>query len=253
MKAGNKNVSEQELHAYVDGELDVQRRLEVETWLATHPDAAQRLQDYRRIQAQLHARFDDILAEEVDTYVPAGQGSLAGFARVASVAVLMLLSGLLGLSLAPAPEAVLSGPVMNDLVQPATFAHQIYSTDTQYPVEIVAAEQTSLNRWLSQRMHTELRAPDLSKENLKFIGGRLLPSTNRMAAQFMFEDARGQRLTVYVRRVADPAGASEFRYREQGDLHVFYWIDGEMGYAVVGTQPASRLVTVASAVQAAFR
>ncbi|TCK19021.1 anti-sigma factor RsiW [Thiogranum longum] len=253
MKPGDKSVSEHELQAYVDGELDARRRLQIEAWLATHPDAADRLQDYRQIQTQLHARFDSILAQGSDVHVPARPVSLAGFSRVAAVAALMLISGLLGWVLKPDPQLIATGPVMNDLVQPAAFAHQVYSTDIRYPVEIAAAEQASLNRWLSQRMHTDLRAPDLSHENLKFLGGRLLPSTNRMAAQFMYEDTQGQRLTVYVRRVNDPAGVSEFRYREQGDLHVFYWIDGEMGYAVVGTQPASRLVTVASAVQTVFR
>lgn len=253
MKHSDKTVSEHELHAYVDGELDAQRRLEVEAWLAAHPEAEARLQDYRQIGAQLHSRFDRLLTETAHTPVPARRVSFPGFARVAVVAMLMLVSGLLGWALHPAPQMIPSGPVMTNLVQPATFAHQVYSTDLRYPVEIAADQQASLDRWLSQRMHTELRAPDLSQQNLTFIGGRLLPSTNRMAAQFMYEDTQGQRLTVYVRRVADPGGASEFRYREQGGLHVFYWIDGEMGYAVVGTQPASRLVTVASAVQAALR
>ena len=253
MKQNDKTVSDHELHAYVDGELDAQRHLEVEAWLAVHPDAATRLRGYRQIQAQLHSRFDGLLTETAQPLVPASRVSFPRLARVAALVMLMLVSGLFGWALRPAPQMVLSGPVMTDLVQPATFAHQIYSTDLRYPVEIAANRQASLDRWLSQRMHTELRAPDLSQENLVFIGGRLLPSTNRMAAQFMYEDTQGQRLTVYVRRVADPDGVSEFRYREQDGLRVFYWIDGEMGYAVVGTQPASRLVTVASAVQAALR
>lgn len=252
MKQNDKTISDHELHAYVDGELDAQRRLDVEAWLAAHPDAATRVHDYQLIQTQLHARYDAALTEVVERPLPPGRFSFAGFARVAVVSTLMLVSGLLGWSLKSDPDLRVSGPLMADLVQPAAFAHQVYSSDTRYPVEIPAPEQASLNRWLSQRMHTELRAPDLSRENLVFMGGRLLPSTNRMAAQFMYKDARGQRLTVYVRRVTGLDGASEFKYREQGDLHVFYWIDGEMGYAVTGTQPASRLVTVASAVQASF-
>ena len=253
MKQNDNTVCEQELHAYVDGELDAQRRLEVEAWLAVHPEAGARLQEYRQIQAQLHNRFDRLLTDTAQSPVPASRVSSPGLVRVAAVMLLMLASGLLGWALRPAPQVTLSGPLMTSLVQPATFAHQVYSTDPRYPVEIAANRQASLDRWLSQRMHTELRAPDLSQQNLTFMGGRLLPSTNRMAAQFMYEDAQGKRLTVYVRRVADPDSVSEFRYREQDGLHVFYWIDGEMGYAVVGTQPASRLVTVASAVQAALR
>ena len=140
-------------------------------------------------------------------------------------------------------------------MQPAAFAHRVYATDTRYPVEIAAPEQASLNRWLSQRMHTELRAPDLSAQGLQLIGGRLVPSTNRMAAQFMYEDSNGRRLTLYVRRISGQAGffSSDFRYREQGDLHVFYWVDKAMGYAVIGEQPAVELIAVANAVHTAMK
>jgi len=248
----DKTFGDQDLHAYADGELDAQRRLEVESWLASDPDAAGRLRDYRLIQARLHDRFDAVLTESVEAPSLAGRLRRGRPGRAAMVAALMLVSVLAGWLLRGTLQVSPSRLVLADLVQPATFAHQVYSTDMLYPVEIPAREQASLNLWLSQRMHTSLQAPDLSHENLRLIGGRLLPSTNRMAAQFMYEDARGNRLTVYVRRIADPGSASEFQYREQGDLHVFYWVDGEMGYAVIGTQPASRLVTVASAVQAAF-
>jgi len=248
----DKTCSDYDLHAYADGELDAQRRLEVEAWLASNPDAAGRLRDYRLIQARLHDRFDAVLTEAVEAPSLPGRFRSGRPGRVAMVAALMLVSVLSGWLLRGTLQESPSRLVLVDLVQPAAFAHQVYSTDMRYPVEIPAREQASLNLWLSQRMHTSLRAPDLSRENLRLIGGRLLPSTNRMAAQFMYEDVQGDRLTVYVRRIADPDGASEFQYREQDDLHVFYWVDGEMGYAVIGTQPASRLVTVASAVQAAF-
>ncbi|VAW78126.1 Transmembrane regulator protein PrtR [hydrothermal vent metagenome] len=253
MSDSTQSVSEQELHAYADGELDAQRRLEVEAWLATHPDAASKLRDYQLIQARLHARFDSVLSEPVDMPLPVRAYPLSRVVRVAAVLVLMLVSVLSGWSLKTAQDTAPLALVMADLVKPATFAHQIYSSDVRYPVEIHAPEQALLNRWVSQRMHTELSAPDLSRQGLTLIGGRLLPSTNRMAAQFMYEDANGQRLTVYVRRIADPEGINDFRYREQDGLHVFFWVDQEMGYAVIGAQPASRLMTVAGAVQAAFR
>ena len=134
------------------------------------------------------------------------------------------------------------------LIRPAMFAHRVDTVDTRYPVEIPAIERASLNRWVSQRMHTELRAPDLSSHALSLVGGRLLPSTNRMAAQFMYEDNNGRRLTVYVRRIAEPGVSSDFQYRERDGLHLFYWIDADMGYAVVGPQPAETLIAIARTV-----
>ena len=243
-----KAVSDHDLHAYVDGELSEKRRVEVEAWLASHPEAAARIRDYRVLQKRLHTRFDPVLAEPVELPVDIGRSRGLMLARVAGFAALMLVSALLGWTMKGWNGAPTLSPALADLVQPAAFAHQVYSTDTRYPVEIPALKQASLNRWVSQRMHTALRAPDLSVQGLQFIGGRLLPSTNRMAAQFMYEDGQGQRLTVYVRRIAGEQRFTDFQYREQGDLHVFYWIDKAMGYAVVGEQSAARLIAVANAV-----
>jgi anti-sigma factor RsiW len=249
MNSKAKPVSDEELHAYVDGELDEQRRVEVEDWLASHPWAAARVRDYGRIRERLHVRFDQVLSEPVALPVVAPAGFDFGvLLRAAAIAALALFSATLGWTLKgwsnPEP-AVLA---LTDLVQPATFAHQVYSTDTRYPVEIPAVEQSSLNRWVSLRMHTELRAPELSAQGLSFIGGRLLPSTNRMAAQFMYEDPQGQRLTVYVRRISGQERFSGFQYREQDELHVFYWIDRAMGYAIIGELSPPRLIAVANAV-----
>lgn len=248
-----QQLSDHDLHAYVDGELSEQRRVEVEAWLAFHPEAAKRVRDYQSLQDRLHARFDPVLTEPVEIPLDIEHSRGPMFARAAGFSLLMLVSGLLGWMLKGWPDAASSAPAVADLVKPAAFAHQVYSTDNRYPVEIPALEQASLNSWLSQRMHTELWAPDLSVQGLKLIGGRLLPSTNRMAAQFMYEDGQGQRLTVYVRRITDQSGFSDFQYREQGDLRVFYWIDKAMGYAVIGEQPAERLIAVANAVHSAMK
>lgn len=252
MTADERPVSESELHAYIDGELDAQRRVEVEAWLACHPSAAQRVSDYRGIQDRLHARFDPLLGESVVT--PAAPGRDFGlFSRIAALAVLVLFSVSLGWTFKGWAQHRSAPAMLADLVQPATFAHQVYATDTRYPVEIPALEQASLNQWVSGRMHTRLRAPDLTGQGLNLIGGRLLPSTNRMAAQFMYEDSGGQRLTVYVRRVAGESEYPGVRYVEEGELHVFYWRNRAMGYAVVGVFPAARLIAVADAVQHSVR
>ncbi|CCC97679.1 protein of unknown function [Azospirillum baldaniorum] len=56
-------VTDDELHAYVDGQLAPERRLFVERWLADDPDAARRAEDYRAQAALLHELFDPVLRE----------------------------------------------------------------------------------------------------------------------------------------------------------------------------------------------
>lgn len=244
------SVGDHELHAYLDGELDPARRLEVEAWLAANPRAAARVQSYRQIGDSLHARFDAVLAEPVVVPMPVRPAGHK-LARAAALAAMVLCSAALGWFLKGQTDVTARSPELAELVQPAAFAHLVYATDSHYPVEIAADRQDSLNRWVSRRMHADLQAPDLAAQGLRLIGGRLLPSTNRMAAQFMYEDERGARLTLYVRRIEDDRGFTDFRYREQDGLHMFYWIDREMGYAVVGELPATRLIAVANSVHRA--
>src|SRR6266853_1089504 len=58
-------VTEDELHAYVDNELPVERRGDVEAWLAAHPDDAERVQSWRAMADVLHARYDSVADEAV--------------------------------------------------------------------------------------------------------------------------------------------------------------------------------------------
>ena len=58
-------VTEDELHAYVDNELPVERRGDVEAWLAARPEDAARVRSWRAMAEMLHARYDQVLDEPV--------------------------------------------------------------------------------------------------------------------------------------------------------------------------------------------
>src|SRR5881628_1792620 len=58
-------VTEDELHAYIDNELPVERRADVEAWLAAHADDAERVQSWRAMADALHARYDSVADEAV--------------------------------------------------------------------------------------------------------------------------------------------------------------------------------------------
>src|SRR5258706_6531006 len=58
-------VTEDELHAYVDNELPAERRGDVEAWLATHPDDAERVRSWRAMADALHARYDAVADEPI--------------------------------------------------------------------------------------------------------------------------------------------------------------------------------------------
>src|ERR1700709_1356046 len=58
-------VTEDELHAYVDNELPAERRGDVEAWLSTHPEDAERVQSWRAMAGMLPARYDGVIDEAI--------------------------------------------------------------------------------------------------------------------------------------------------------------------------------------------
>ena len=249
-------VNDADLHAYVDGELDDRRRLQVEAWLAANPKARARVSQYRQLNQDLHRLYDPILNEPLPATLVPSPGEVKsrrwpGLLQAAALAGAMLVSGAGGWLLHDRSGAATGSAALVNLVQPALFAHSMYVSDNRYPVEIVASKREVLTGWLSERMHTDIQAPDLDGLGFELIGGRLLPSTDRMAAQFMYQDASGQRITLYVRRAVWANRESAFSYRQQEGVGVFFWVDGPLGYALSGRLDKARLVAIAKVVHSA--
>ena len=103
-------------------------------------------------------------------------------------------------------------------------------------------------KWLSKRLAIPLKVPVLASEGFELLGGRLLPGTDGPVAQFMYQDASGKRLTLYVTRPHGGDDVTAFRFAQEGAVSVFYWIDRDCGYALSGEIDKPSLARVASVV-----
>jgi anti-sigma factor RsiW len=246
-------INESDIHAYVDGELPPERLSEVEPYILSHPEDAQKAKEYHDINQALKQLYDPVLEEPVpDELLP--RAPRQRLWAIAAAVTWLGIGGFLGWGLHPQLQVeVAQAPQQWDLLQPnlvkpATFAHVVYSPEVRHPVEVSADQEQHLVTWLSKRMGTDIHAPDLVPQGYHLIGGRLLPSTNRMAAQFMYERKDGQRATLYVRRGAWENEATAFHFERDGSLGVFYWIDGPMGYALIGDVDRGELHKLSEAV-----
>jgi len=88
----------------------------------------------------------------------------------------------------------------------------------------------------------------LTEAGYELMGGRLLPGNQGPVAQFMYQDARGLRLTLYISSKMAGKGEASFRYAQEGKVGVFYWVDEDLGYALSGEMEKSALLHVATAV-----
>lgn len=229
-------ITQSDLQAYSDGQLSQEREREVAAYIKENPEAAALVQDYRAISESIHAFYDPVLQESLPAHLKLqSAGSRFRQWRVAAAALWMALGGLIGWQLHPAMVTIGSAEMLTtQLVAPAAFAHVIYTPEVRHPVEVGGDQQEHMAKWLSKRLNTTIKVPDLTAQGYELVGGRLLPSTDRMAAQFMYQRGDGLRVTLYSRHGAWDNKHTSFQYASMDNTSVFYWIDGPLGFALVG-------------------
>ena len=235
MTEQNRPITEQDLHAYVDGQLDSVRHAEVEAYIAQSPDAAQRVKEYQAYNQGLHSLFDATLQEHVPEALKAKlqrRQTVSPYLQVAAMVAALAVGTVFGWitrgTMDPAPQSTVA------MVNDAFASHVVYTPEVRHPVEVTRDQEQHLITWLSKRLNTHVRAPALNTLGYELLGGRLLSSEGEPAAQFMYENAQGQRLTLFVRHKKTSESQTAFRYASQDKVQGFYWIDGNLGYALIG-------------------
>ena len=239
-----KPIAEAELHAYVDGALPEGDRAGIEAWLASHPEDAERLRAYAEQNTLLRSFYNPVLEEPVPAKLLAVRPrAWWGYAAAAGIFALGIGLGWFVRGVFITPQVV---PV--PLARQAAIAHVVYSPEVRHPVEVTADEEEHLVRWLSKRLGTALKAPKLAPLGYELVGGRLLSGPQGPVAHFMYQDARGQRLTLYVSRQRGEPRDTAFRFSQEERVSVFYWVDGNFGYALSGEVRRDQLLKVADVV-----
>lgn len=259
-------ITEADLHAYVDGLLPLARQAEIEAWLAARPEEAARVNAYRSQNLALRQLFDPVLDEAVPPSIglPGRQAWWRGAAgRCAAGVVIAFLGGVAGWSLrgnampevAARPDRVQLAKMepAAGLARQAAIAHAVYSPELRHPVEVGAEQEDHLVAWLSKRLGKPVHPPHLGKLGYDLIGGRLLPGQSGPVAQFMYQDTAGKRLTLYVSTEQGAAADTGFRFAQEGKIGVFYWIDGDFGYALSAGASRGELAALATAVYAQLK
>ncbi|MDO8072796.1 anti-sigma factor [Janthinobacterium sp. SUN176] len=250
-------ISEAQLHALADGVLPEEQRAAIDAHLRAHPEDAARVDAWREQNRQLRALFDPVLDDAVPPALrqaaspAAANGAWRRPAMQAAAAIVLLIAGGAGGWLLRGGDGTTASASPLTLARSAAIAHAVYTPEVRHPVEVGAAQEAHLVQWLSKRLGTQLQPPALSPLGYHLIGGRLLPGDgDGPVAQFMYEDGGGKRLTLYVAKERAGRQETAFRYTQEKDLSVFYWIDGQLGYALSASLPKRELGKIADAVYA---
>jgi anti-sigma factor RsiW len=242
----NPPVTEDELHVHVDGELLADRREAVEAWLSSHPEDAARVAAWRAQAEAIRARYGNVANEPIPDRLALKRimRSRRSWGAIAAAAAVMafIIGGVAGWMARGASAAAPSE--VDHFTAEALGAHKLYIGEVRHPIE-VKADEAHLLPWLSRRIGTALRAPNLGAFDLKLLGGRLLPGISGPAALFMYESASGERVTIYCSRLNQARTA--FRYDANDSFGAVHWIEGGYGWVISGPNDRARLKGIAGA------
>lgn len=249
MSDGKFAIDSDALHAYADGRLGEAERAAVERHLAANPEAAAEIANWQRQNDALRALFAPAAGEPVPSRLSPHRIAhnvrmerRQSFRNIAAAVVLVVLGSSIGWFgrdyLTPTEAA------SDRLIDAAVTAHSLYVKEKTRAVE-VAADAPNLMTWLSNRITTPIDAPDLTADGFTFLGGRLLPSDPgeklpSPAAQLMYENASGQRLTLYI-TAALPDKREAWQFVSREPVEAYYWANDMVTCTVVADLPEKTL------------
>ncbi|WP_322006887.1 anti-sigma factor family protein [Paraburkholderia tropica] len=259
-------VTEDEIHAYVDGTLSEARRADVERELERNPDLAARVGDFFSLNSLLHERFDSLLSEPVPARLRAASEApaarvdatrtlnptlkapvraAANWPKYAGMAAALVLGVGIGWgthygaafmpgSAGRGDQQTASADTTMSFVHEAALAHVVYMPEVGRPDTMSSHQEQDFVQWLANRLGTDVHPPMLAKSGFELAGGRLLPGPDGEVAQFMYHNAQGERVTLCISHRKTSSNTTAFKLYEDGPVSVFYWIDGDFGYALSG-------------------
>ncbi|QBR03421.1 anti-sigma factor family protein [Paraburkholderia pallida] len=265
-------ITEDEIHAYVDGMLEGERREEIDCRVETDAHLAGRVSAYFSLNDLLHNRYDRVLHEPLpERLIPsletthAARGrwlEAANWPRFAGLAATLVVGiGIgAGAMLSPSGRAVALGgndatPITRAsfsgeeaLARQSAIAYVTYAPMVSRPVEVGVDREQELVTWLSSRLGTDVHPPVLTHAGYELMGGRLLPGDDGPIAQFMYHNALGERVTLNISHRKIASNITAFKLYQDGSVNVFYWVDGSFGYAISGGIDRKALLDLSHAV-----
>ncbi len=250
-------VLEEELHAYVDDRLDPERREEVARRLAADPVLRSRVEDWRAQRDMLREALAFRTREPIPPELGLSNLAEARLAaaqrgnhwRVAASVVLALAIGAAGGWLAHGPR---SPSEITRLSMEAASAYRTFGKDSVRSIELRPDGQADLVAMLDKKLGRSIAVPDLSSAGYHLLGGRVLAVMYGPAAMLIYEDARHNRISVYIQpmRLGEE---TPMRPVDAGPVDGYAWINRQIGYSVMSEGDQARLHSIANQVRDGVR
>ncbi|MGP1397071.1 MAG: zf-HC2 domain-containing protein [Inquilinaceae bacterium] len=275
------DITDDMIHAYVDGALDFGDRRRVEAHLAAHPEDAARVRAYRAQIQGLHDVFDRYLADDLPERTEtledqlrqsvgrrtwrgrSGVGLVAASLAAAVAGVVWVgigplssndwstdevaLLDTLPVTVADPSTPLVAVPGAMDVGDPVAAAHLRLAGDLAPMDRLLKPGADIFTSLPSNLALSSLQPPDLTEYGFDLIGGRILSVPGGPTAQLLYEDVDGAWMALYVSTASEPSDTA-FLAMQAGGRSVLFWQRDGLLYSLIGRVAHDDLTTIAGSI-----
>ncbi|WP_431256192.1 anti-sigma factor family protein [Roseateles chitinivorans] len=248
-------IVEDDLHAYVDGLLDAERRKAVQDHLDRDPEAAAAVTRLIAQRQLLRSAFAPIVDEPVPerlqlrTLLAQRQAPPARQWRWAAAVLVALGAGSVGGWQVRDQWDPVNGAANGGANGIAALAGEARSSYLAYASDAPEdLDRERLLRVVSDKLRRPVEIPDLSAAGYRFAGGRLVATVHGPAGMFFYDREDGTRMAVMLRPMAVEKEAPMMAQTTR-PVGGYSWAMRGLGYSVVGTESPTTLHPVADEVR----
>lgn len=229
--------SEEELHAYIDGELAADRRVAVGAYLRDHPAEALRLEAYRADGAAIARLFAQTPQAPRSRRAPSGRSwGREAWIRTAAVLVMAITfaAGLTWYWQGRVDETVWAR-----FGAEALAAHLVSSKSDSPPRMTISLQD--VGEFFATAIKAPIRVVDPANREFVLVGSQFLTGAKGRVAQLAFRDGAGVLITMYFEPWPRKRDAPFRALASQSNVRTIGWIDDEIGCAITGALPEHEL------------
>jgi anti-sigma factor RsiW len=239
----SRPVIDEDLHAYVDRELEAERRPIVESYLQEHSESALRVSAYiaqrEALRAALAGPASEAIPPRLDPrllYQERNTGHQVIWRMAATVLLAVGLGGAGGWGMHIGYDRLGQHPA-DTFGQQASAAYLTLAQANPQPLQVASIDGLSTS--VSKALGVPVEFHDTTAAGFTLLGGWVLPAANGQAVQLSFRDvAENKVITMYLE---GRPGAKEtpFRRVAGGGVSTVAWEDDDLACAISGpVEPA---------------
>ena len=243
-------LGEEELHAFIDGELDEVRADAVAAIIAASPELSERVERFVIDKDMIARAYGPLIEQPLPATL---RQAVTGARPVAPTrAPMRFLPAAMALA-AAIVAAVIAYPMLSGLGGDPLVAEALAVRDGQVHAErqfadTEIASAATRDQLVQTALSVPVKVPNLEKAGYRLTAITAYPDKGgHKALQISYSGRRGVLFTMYMRQTA---GADRFELSRLKDMQVCVWQNDDLSVVMLGEMPAHEMLKVATATYA---